>query len=109
MPITWGEQAIGALNEFARAQASEDVLLRVAIEKDGCAAAEFYMYVSERLPDDLLFPFRDCVVAVDPVTASFLGNATIELDAEEGLQILSSRHLAKKKTKTAEGGESGGG
>ena len=84
--LTFSPEAIEALNRFARLQSAD--LIRVAIEKDGCAPAEFVVYLSERLPDDAFYPFADCVVAIDPKTLQFLGSGTVDLSPDGGLCMM---------------------
>ena len=88
--LTFSETAVEALNGFGRRQGSE--VLRVAIEKDGCGSeVEFFLYVSDWLPDDKIYPFRDCLVAVDPSSNQFLQNTLVDIDPEGGLQLIATK------------------
>ncbi len=100
--LTFSERAIGALNTFGRRQTGGDVL-RIAVEKDGCGSEMgFFLYVSDWLPNDHVYPFSDCLVTVDPTSGRFLQNTMVDIEPDGGLELIATR---RQKT----GGCSSGG
>lgn len=76
------DEAANALNDLIASKGSGDGL-RLAVEKGGCAGLQYVMNIDMPRTDDLTTQHLGAKVFVDPESATYLNDCT--LDYEDGL------------------------
>jgi len=72
---------------------------RIKIGGKGCGGFTYETGFSERLPDDIVVSFEDCVILIDPFTAFYTQEAKIDfqLDLEHNLDGFIVDNMAGQK------------
>jgi iron-sulfur cluster assembly accessory protein len=83
--ITLTDSASTKVKDLIAQEATEDLMLRVAVRPGGCSGFSYEMFFdSEKDGEDVTADFGGVVVVVDPSSAQLLSGA--ELDYTDGLQ-----------------------